>query len=80
MSIERGQTYRNTLGAELTIQDPAWMHFKTLGGDGIWIARSHDSLFGSTDYLVTAESLAGAGYALAEVGLSPTNPEPTEAP
>ena len=63
MNIKTGQTYRNTLGAELTIRDPAWKHFKTLGGDGIWIARAEDSMFGPTDYLVTAESLAGAGYA-----------------
>lgn len=63
MDIKTGQTYRNKLGAELTIRDPAFVHFKTLGGDGIWIARAEDNLFGPTDYLVTAESLAGAGYA-----------------
>lgn len=63
MNIKTGRKYRNRLGAELTIGDPAWVHFKTLGGDGIWIARAEDSLFGPTDYLVTAESLALAGYA-----------------
>ena len=63
MNIKTGQTYRNNLGAALTIRDPAYLHFRTLGGDGIWIARAEDSLFGPTDYLVTAESLAGAGYA-----------------
>lgn len=62
MIIKTGQTYRNDLGVELMICDPAYLHLNTLGGDGIWIARADHDFSGPTEYLVTAESLTRCGY------------------
>ena len=60
-TIKLGQTWRNDLDVELHIVGNAAQHHHTLAGD-IWMAERRDPLFGATQYLVTAASLAGAGY------------------
>lgn len=60
--MKRG-LYRNRLDKELHVVAPAGMHMKVLSDD-IWIAEAHDDLFGTTVYVVTAHSLADAGYEL----------------
>lgn len=58
-----GDTYRNHLGAELTIDGNALMDGHRVIGDDIYVARPSAVGFGAIPcYLVTATSLAGAGY------------------
>lgn len=64
MSDLRGK-YRNKLGAELEVTEPASTTFNTLGGD-IFIARVLRDFFGPMEYLVTKESLEASGYARIE--------------
>lgn len=61
-------TYRNHLGAELTVTEPVMEvgYFRTLGL--IWKAEARDTIFGNEHYLVTDESLEQSGYELIEDG------------
>lgn len=61
MSIHIGQTYRNSLGAVLTITGHAALSGLNTIGE-IWVAESPDKLFGPRQYFVTAEGIEGAGY------------------
>lgn len=58
-TLKPGQTWRNHLGVELHIMGTGT--YNHLAGD-IWVAERRDPLFGATQYIVTAASLAGAGY------------------
>ncbi len=63
-SVEAGE-YRNALGATLHVTGPwltAGSRVKSLGG--IYQAEDRDELFGTTQYLVTKESLVSCGYVL----------------
>ena len=64
LKLKSGTTYRNSLGAVIIVDGP-WVpgpsaRVKTLGH--IYEARSVDSLFGDTHYLVTRQAMAECGY------------------
>jgi hypothetical protein len=59
--LQRG-VYRNTLGAELVVTDPAAGNIGPRVIGELWWAEHRDELFGTTQYLVTAEGLRSAGY------------------
>lgn len=65
-ALKRG-TYRNGLGATLTVTQQAGPFSEpsvnTIGGD-IWLARRDDGLLGPKMYLVTARSMTECGYEL----------------
>lgn len=61
--IKIGQAWKNHLGVELTITEPGYLRLSVLSDD-IWIAESKASVFGGQAYVVTAKSLADAGYKL----------------
>lgn len=65
MSIEIGQTYRNSLGGTMVIKGYAALNGMNVLGE-IWVAESPGLIFGPVDYLVTKRGLKDAGYALAE--------------
>ena len=62
--------WRNRLGAELHVIEPAVYVLRTFGvdalSDDIWHAERRDALFGTKHYMVTVESLASAGYERAD--------------
>ena len=58
-TLKPGQTWRNHLGVELHIMGTGT--YNHLAGD-IWVAERRHPLFGATQYIVTAASLARAGY------------------
>lgn len=64
--VQAGE-YRNQLGAALHVTGPwltAGSRVQSLGG--IYQAEARDELFGTTQYLVTKESLADCGYVLVD--------------
>lgn len=63
--MKRG-LYRNTLGRELEVVGYVANVGRIRCLPGIFEAVSHDELFGSETWLVTPESMEGAGYELIE--------------
>lgn len=60
MSITLGSRWKNHLGAELVVDEMAYLTYNVLGE--IWTARRIDTMFGPTRMLITAEGLESAGY------------------
>lgn len=66
LRLVAGCRCRNPLGAELHALRPVLRElagYKVLAA-GIWVVEDFDPLFGTTEYLVTAEGMAACGYTL----------------